>query len=146
MGFFSPKLIADFYMLDRPVILFDGECNLCNWAVNFVLHKDRRKIFLFSLDQSESGREILLELGLKNREVETVYLLENDEVYSKSTAVLRILGKLPFPWKLMVAFIIIPKCIRDVVYDVIARNRYLWFGKAGSCGIPSEREKSRFLS
>ena len=94
-------------MFEKPLILFDGECNLCNWAVNFVLHKDRREIFLFSPFQSESGREILSELRLKNREVETVYFLENDEVYSKSTAVLRILGKLPYPWKLMVAFIII---------------------------------------
>ncbi len=133
-------------MLDRPVILFDGECNLCNWAVNFVLHKDRREIFLFSPVQSDSGREILSKLGLSNREVETIYLLENDKVYSKSTAVLRIWGKLPYPWKLLVAFIIVPKCIRDIIYDVIARNRYGWFGKANSCGIPSEREKSRFLS
>jgi predicted DCC family thiol-disulfide oxidoreductase YuxK len=133
-------------MLDRPVILFDGECNLCIWAVNFVLHKDRREIFLFSPVQSESGREILSQLGLKNSEMETVYLLENDEVYSKSTAALRILAKLPYPWKLMVAFVIVPACVRDVIYDVIARNRYLWFGRAGSCGKPSEGEKSRFLS
>jgi predicted DCC family thiol-disulfide oxidoreductase YuxK len=133
-------------MLDRPVILFDGKCNLCNWAVNFVLHKDRREIFLFSPVQSESGRGVLSELGLKNREVETVYLLENDAVYSKSTAVLLILRRLPYPWRLLSTFIIIPKCIRDFVYDVVANNRYAWFGKKASCRVPGEREGNRFLS
>ena len=104
-------------MLEKPLILFDGECNPCNWAVNFVLHREGREMVLFCPDQSDSGRKIPSELGLTKREMETAYLLKNDKVYSQSTAVLRFVGKL------LVAFIIVPKCIRDGIYDVIARNR-----------------------
>jgi len=133
-------------MSKRTVILFDGQCNLCNWAVNFVLDKDRREFFLFSPMQSDRGREILTQLGFTNKAVETIiYLLENKKTYSKSTAVLLILRQLPFPWKLSFAFIVVPIFLRDFIYDVVAKHRYVWFGKKNSCRIPSESEKSRFL-
>ena len=132
-------------MFNKPVILFDGQCNLCNWAVNFVLAKDRREIFLFSPMQSDRGREILTQLGFTNKAVETIYLLENKKTYSKSTAVLLILRQLPFPWKLSFAFIVVPTFLRDFIYHVVAKHRYIWFGKMNSCRIPSESEKSRFL-
>lgn len=133
-------------MFARPLILFDGECNLCNWAVNFVLSKDRRGIFIFSPRQSDPGRRVLAKLGLENTDGKTIYLLENDNIYSQSTAVLFILRRLPLPWKLLFVFIVIPRCIRDFLYDVIARNRYAWFGKTTSCRVPSQREENRFLS
>jgi len=133
-------------MFEKPIILFDGECNLCNWAVDFVLDKDRRGIYVFSPRQSDSGRKILTKRGLENTDVETIYLVENNNIYSQSTAVLLILRRLPFPWKVLFVFIIVPRCIRDFVYDLIARKRYAWFGKRNSCRVPSQRENSRFLS
>jgi len=133
-------------MLEKPLILFDGKCNLCNRTVNFILRNDNREIFLFSPYQSESGKKILTKLGFRNTELKTVYLIENDEIYSRSTAVLLILKRLPFPWKLLFAFVIVPRSIRDSIYDVIAKSRYRWFGEMNSCRIPSEREKHRFLS
>jgi predicted DCC family thiol-disulfide oxidoreductase YuxK len=133
-------------MFEKPLILFDGECNLCNWAVNFVLAKDVRGIFVFSPRQSDPGRRVLAKRGLENTDVETTYLLENENIYSRSTAVLLILRRLPLPWKLLFVFIIVPRCIRDFLYDVIARNRYAWFGKTSSCRLPTEWEKHRFLS
>jgi predicted DCC family thiol-disulfide oxidoreductase YuxK len=133
-------------MFEKPMILFDGECNLCNWAVNFVLAKDRRGIFAFSPRQSDPGRRVLAKRGLENTDVETIYLVENDNIYSQSTAVLFILRRLPLPWKLLFVFIVVPRYVRDFLYDVIARNRYAWFGKTTSCRVPSPREKDRFLS
>jgi predicted DCC family thiol-disulfide oxidoreductase YuxK len=76
---------------------------------------------------------------------ETVYLIEKDRIYSRSTAVLLVLRRLPFPWKLLSVFIIIPKRIRDFIYDVIAKHRYEWFGKMNSCRVPSQGERNRFL-
>lgn len=133
-------------MFQKPLILFDGECNLCNWAVNFVLGKDRRGIFVFSPRKSDPGRRVLAKLGLENTDVETIYLVENEDIYSQSTAVLRILRRLPLPWRLLFVFIVVPRCTRDFLYDVIARKRYAWFGKMTSCRVPSQREKDRFLS
>ncbi len=132
-------------MVEKPLIVFDGECNLCNWAVNFVLGKDKGEIFLFSPNQSDSGREILTKLGLGRVGDETVYLIEKDKIYSRSTAVLLVLRRLPFPWKFLSACIIVPKSIRDFIYDVIAKNRYVWFGKMNFCRIPSQGERNRVL-
>jgi predicted DCC family thiol-disulfide oxidoreductase YuxK len=132
-------------MVEKPLIVFDGECNLCNWAVNFVLGRDKGEIFLFSPNQSDSAREILTKLGLDSVGDETVYLIEKDRIYSRSTAVLLVLRRLPFPWKLLSVFIIIPKRIRDFIYDVIAKHRYEWFGKMNSCRVPSQGERNRFL-
>jgi predicted DCC family thiol-disulfide oxidoreductase YuxK len=132
-------------MVEKPLIVFDGECNLCNWAVNFVLGRDKGEIFLFSPNQSDSAREILTKLGLDSMGDETVYLIEKDRIYSRSTAVLLVLRRLPFPWKLLSVFIIIPKRIRDFIYDVIAKHRYEWFGKMNSCRVPSQGERNRFL-
>jgi predicted DCC family thiol-disulfide oxidoreductase YuxK len=132
-------------MVEKPLIVFDGECNLCNWTVNFVLRRDTGKIFLFSPNQSDAGREILTELGLDRMGNETIYLIEEDKIYSRSTAVLLALRRLPFPWKILSVFIIVPKGIRDFVYDVIATHRYEWFGKTSSCKVPSQKERNRFL-
>jgi predicted DCC family thiol-disulfide oxidoreductase YuxK len=138
-------LLRDLPMVEKPLIVFDGECNLCNWAVNFVLGRDKGEIFLFSPNQSDSAREILTKLGLDSVGDETVYLIEKDRIYSRSTAVLLVLRRLPFPWKLLSVFIIIPKRIRDFIYDVIAKHRYEWFGKMNSCRVPSQGERNRFL-
>jgi predicted DCC family thiol-disulfide oxidoreductase YuxK len=132
-------------MPEKPQIIFDGVCNLCNWAVDFVLRKDCRETFTFTAHQSDRGKKLLADLGLNNSGLYTIYLIENKKVYVKSTAVLKILKNLPFPWRLLYSFTIIPKFIRNRIYDLVARNRYNWFGKRNLCRVPSEKEKSRFL-
>ena len=129
----------------KPLLVFDGECRLCNWAVNFILEKDRKGLFLFSPYQSEVGRKILTRFRLSPLQVKTVYLLESGRLYSKSTAFFRIVRKLSFPWNLLYVLILIPRPLRDCVYNFVATNRFRWFGEKNSCRLPDEKEKERFI-
>ncbi|MEE8380972.1 MAG: DCC1-like thiol-disulfide oxidoreductase family protein [Thermodesulfobacteriota bacterium] len=128
----------------KSLIIFDGLCNLCNWTVNFVIKRDKKSIFNFTTCQSDAGKQILTADGLDIGEVSTVYLIENKTVYDKSTAVLRILKKLPFPWYLAYLLIVIPKRVRDYIYNLVARNRYRWFGIRNGCSIPNKKNKKNF--
>ena len=127
------------------IIIFDGVCNLCNASVDFVIRRDRKGYFQFTANQNETGRRILTEQGLDPDDVSTVFLYENGKLYRKSTAALRIARKLPFPWMLGYAFMIIPNFLRNIVYDFIARNRYKWMGKKETCRLPSPEEAARFV-
>jgi predicted DCC family thiol-disulfide oxidoreductase YuxK len=129
----------------KPLIIFDGLCSLCNWIVNFVLKRDRKKIFLFTAYQSKTGKQMMTAYGLDIGEVSTVYLIENKRVYDKSNAILKILKELPFPWNLSyLPIIVIPKHVRDCIYDLIARNRNRWFGIRNKCSIPNKKNKNFF--
>lgn len=130
---------------NKSIIFFDGVCNLCNASVNFVIKHDKKEQFLFASFQSDAAKEILLHFNLKNLDVNTVILVEGQKVYDKSTAVLKIAKRLDGGYKAFYAFFIVPKIFRDWVYDIIAKNRYLWFGKRESCMIPSAKLKNRFL-
>ena len=132
--------------LDRPVLIFDGYCSLCNGTVDFVMRHDKKQEILFTANQHEAGREILEKLGKDPENVETVYFVENGQVYERSTAALKIARKLGFPWSFAYTFMIIPSFIRDAIYKVIAANRYNWFGKKNTCRIPTPEEKARFLA
>ncbi len=129
---------------EHAVILFDGVCNLCNSSVNLIIDLDRKKEFLFSSLQSDEGQALLKENQL-NTSPETIVLVKEGKIYQKSTAVLHICRKLIFPLPLLYGFIIVPKTIRDAVYDFIAANRYKWFGKKDSCRIPTPELQERFL-
>ncbi len=130
---------------DNPIIFFDGVCNLCNSSVQFILKRDKNELFLFSSLQSDASKEILLQYKLENLELSTIILLEDGKIYQKSTAILRILKKLPGIYSLGYAGIIIPKFIRDPIYSFIAKRRYKWFGKQVSCMVPTSDLKIRFL-
>ncbi len=132
-----------------PIILFDGVCNLCNASVQFVIERDPTAIFRFSALQSDFGRAILAKNGLYTEgslsALNSIILLENDVVYDRSTAALRIAKRLSGGIQLMAVFLIVPKFIRDFVYKIIAKNRYRWFGKQESCWLPTKELKARFL-
>lgn len=130
---------------DGPVILFDGECNLCNGAVNFIIRRDPRKRFRFAPYQSAPGRALADQAGLTEAASGTIILLEEGHARARSTAALRIARRLRGLWPLLYVFIIIPRPIRDWVYDWVARNRYRWFGKRDECMIPGPEVKDRFL-
>jgi predicted DCC family thiol-disulfide oxidoreductase YuxK len=128
-----------------PVVVFDGVCGLCNATVDFLMRRDRRKRLRFASNQSAAGRALLARFGVDPEDVRTVYLIEGDRLSRKSSAALRIARTLGLPWKLAYALVIVPRFLRDAVYDWVARNRYKWFGKKETCRLPTPEERARFL-
>lgn len=127
------------------IVLFDGVCNFCNDWVNFIIRHDRRDYFKFTPLQSDAAREILEKHLVNPAETDSVVLLENGKIYTYSTAALRIGRGLGGVWSLAYALIIVPKFIRDAVYQWIARNRYKWFGQKDACMIPTPEVREKFL-
>lgn len=132
--------------IDRPVILFDGVCNLCNSSVQFIIRHDPHSRFRFAALQSEFGQSQLELHGFGKEELLSVVLLTDGKAYDKSRAALEIARKLNGLWPLMYAFIIVPPFIRDLVYNWISRNRYRWFGRQDECMIPTPDLKARFIN
>lgn len=128
------------------VVLYDGVCNLCDGAVRFILPRDPQGRFSFASLQSPFGRSMMLQYGINpGGDPESIILVEGSQVFLESTAMLRILSRLVFPWNLLAVFRVIPPGIRDGIYRFIARNRYRWFGKQDSCLLPQPEWRDRFL-
>src|ERR1017187_4059456 len=125
----------------KPVVLFDGVCNLCNGAVRFILARDPAARFRFASLQSDAARRLLGDSAPS----ETIVLLEAGKTCTKSTAALRIARGLRLPWPLLYAFIAVPRPLRDLVYDWVARHRYRWFGKRDTCMLPTPELRERFM-
>ena len=109
---------------DKPVILYDGICNLCNSSVRFILKHDTREKFLFSSLQSDASKNLLLHLNYKIIEMNSILLVENGQIHEKSDAVLKIASGLRIPWNLAATFRFLPRYVRDSIFDFVARNRY----------------------
>ncbi|MCX8490712.1 MAG: thiol-disulfide oxidoreductase DCC family protein [Cyclobacteriaceae bacterium] len=129
----------------KPIILFDGVCNLCNGAVLFIIRHDKNARFTFASLQSTFGQEKLKQFGLSSDELSTIVLLSNGRIFTKSSAALEIAKDLDGLWAAFYFFKIFPSFIRNPVYDFISKNRYRWFGKQDACMIPTPEMKSRFL-
>ena len=128
-------------MADQAVVLFDGVCNLCNGAVQFILKRDPVGYFQFASLQSKAAGQLL---GSRPA-LDSIVLVMGGEIHTKSGAALRIARKLRFPWPLLSVFLLVPSPIRDAIYNGIARNRYRWFGRRGVCMIPAKEFRVRFL-
>lgn len=128
-------------MRTHPIVLFDGVCNLCNGAVQFIIERDKHQQFRFASLQSGFGQQYQQQVG----EVDSILLVDHGKIYQKSSAALRIARKLDGLWPMLFILIIIPPFIRDFVYDIIARNRYRLFGKKESCWLPTPDLKALFL-
>ena len=126
---------------DRPVILFDGVCNLCTGSVQFVIERDSGKQFRFASLQSPVAERLL---GRRD-ELESMVLVQDGEVYRKSTAALRIARRLDGLWPALAIFLVVPRFLRDAVYDWIGRRRYRLFGKRDVCWTPQPELADRFL-
>jgi predicted DCC family thiol-disulfide oxidoreductase YuxK len=129
---------------DKPVILFDGVCNLCSGTVQFILKRDKEKKFLFASLQSGYGQNILNRFALPTNTFNSFILFEHGKIFTRSTAALKMFSQLK-GWKWVKLFWIVPKFIRDAVYNLIAKNRYKWFGKKDECWIPTSELRARFL-
>lgn len=132
-------------MDQQPVILFDGVCNFCNNIVRFVIKRNNKSTIHFGALQSEAGRKLLEQYKFPPDDIQTVIFIENGIAYTKSTAALRICRHLRGLWPLCYGFIIVPRFIRDGIYNWIAKNRYKWFGVRQECMIPTPEMKTRFL-
>ena len=129
----------------RSIVLFDGVCNLCNGAVQFIINRDPEGRFSFASLQSAAGQARLREFGLSTDAFDSFVLVEGGKAYTRSTAALRIARQLPGPWRFLYALIIVPRPLRDWAYDLVARNRYRLFGRRDSCMIPTPELKAKFL-
>lgn len=130
---------------EQSIILFDGVCNLCNGFVNFLIPRDEENRFQFGSLQSDKVKELLKQYHYSSDNISTVLLIENRQLYSQSTAVLRIARKMNGAWPLLYGFMIIPRPIRDFLYNLIARNRYSLFGKKDSCMMPTPEWRAKFI-
>jgi hypothetical protein len=130
--------------MHSPIILFDGVCNLCNGAVQFVLSNDPNNAFKFASLQSEFAQDFLKNHQLPTQNFDTLILIENEEVFIKSKAVFKIVKYLPkYSWLNIFKFL--PVFISDFFYDIVSQNRLKWFGQRESCWLPTEDLKERFL-
>ncbi len=129
----------------NPAILFDGVCNLCSGSVRFIIKRDPLGIFRFTPLQSETGKKLISKFDLPQDKLDSIILIENNNCYLKSTAALKIVQSLGALWPLLSIFRLVPSSIRDYFYDIVARNRYEWYGKRAECMVPPTDIKSRFL-
>lgn len=130
----------------KPIIYFDGVCNLCNNAVQFLLKYDKKQRFLFATLTSDAGKNAILHTNKSNSKNESVILYYRGKYYMKSTAVLMSFKLLGGAWQLLYPLLLIPPFIRNGVYDIVGRNRYKWFGKKKECLLPSSDIMKRFVS
>lgn len=127
------------------IVLFDGVCNLCSGAVQFILKRDPNGKFRFTSLQSDVGKQFSSKLGIDPTSLQTIILIKGEKHFLKSDAALEITRGLSGLWPLLYALKVIPRFIRNPVYDWVSRNRYRWFGKREMCWLPTDKWKSRFL-
>lgn len=127
------------------IILFDGVCNLCNGSVRAIIKLDKKEVFKFASLQSSIGKAILKKYNFNTLNSNSIVVIANNNAFNKSTAILIIIKQLGGIWQLLYVFVLIPKPIRDTIYNVIAKHRYNLFGKRENCIIPNKKIKSRFL-
>ena len=131
---------------NKKIILFDGVCNLCNDAVQFIIKRDQNDTFRFAALQSEVGKKLITERNIDTQTIDSIILIDpNVAYYTKSTAALKISEQLKGIWSLLPILLWLPESLRNIVYDIIAKNRYAWYGKKQECMIPTPELQDKFL-
>jgi predicted DCC family thiol-disulfide oxidoreductase YuxK len=130
----------------KSIIFFDGVCNLCNTSIDFVIQRDINDHFLVGALQEDFSKQILSKFDVREDYLDSIVLVEKGEIYYKSTAALKIARNLSGLWPALYSLILIPKFLRDPIYDWIGANRYRWFGKKNTCRLATPEEKAKFLS
>ncbi len=131
---------------DRPLVIFDGMCVLCSGGALWLMRFDRKARFRLTAAQSQTGAALFRHYGLVSDDYETMILLEDGKLWQKSDAWLRICRILGFPYALLWGFHVLPRRLRDAVYETIARNRFRWFGRRDTCFLPEPGQTERFVS
>ncbi|MCP4457565.1 MAG: DUF393 domain-containing protein [Cytophagales bacterium] len=127
------------------IIFFDGVCNLCNSSINFVIDRDPKLFFKFAPLQSAIAKKMLSPVQVDPSALDGIVYYRDGAIYQKSRAVLEIVKEMKGAWPILYVFVIVPGFVRDLFYNLIARNRYKWFGKQETCRIPTPELKSRFI-
>jgi predicted DCC family thiol-disulfide oxidoreductase YuxK len=131
---------------DGPIIFFDGVCGLCDRLVQFVLGRDRRRLFRFAALQSPFAATTLRRFGKDPTDLDTMYVLDGEgQLRRKGRAILFVLRTLGWPWRALTIAALLPTVVLDWFYDRVAKTRYRIFGKLEACRLPSAEERSRFL-
>jgi predicted DCC family thiol-disulfide oxidoreductase YuxK len=138
------QLCVRLHQLDN-VVIFDGVCNLCAHSVKFILHHEADQTLRFTPLQSPAGARLMSEFGIEPEQMKTFVLIADGKAYVKSDAAIRVSRFFRDPWKLLGAIKVIPRPIRDRAYDLIARNRYRWFGRLDTCMVPTPALRARFI-
>lgn len=131
-------------VIDKPIIFFDGLCNLCNGAVTFFITKDKKMQFFYASLQGETAKKLEIDKQLPEG-TDSIVLYKEGKILTHAPAVFQILRKAPWPWKIISAGRFLPKFITNGIYRWIAHNRYGWFGKRESCMMPKPEWKELFL-
>jgi predicted DCC family thiol-disulfide oxidoreductase YuxK len=131
---------------DKKIILFDGLCNLCDASVQFLIKKDTKDVFRFVSLQSKLGKELLSKLPIAIQQMDSIILYESEALfYYKSKAIFQIIKSLGGIFNCLLIFKLLPTYFTDTLYDLVAKNRYQWFGKKQHCLVPTKELKSKFL-
>jgi|SRR5438105_3764393 predicted DCC family thiol-disulfide oxidoreductase YuxK len=130
---------------DRPILIFDGYCVLCSSFAQFILRHDKERRFRLMAAQTDLGAALYRHFGLNPTDYETNILLEDGRAWLKSEGSIRIFERLGLPWSLMAVGRLLPRAVRDWLYDIIASNRLRWFGIRASCFRPDPSQADRFL-
>lgn len=129
----------------RGVVLFDGTCAFCERSVRFIASRDPGGYFLFGASQNPPAQALLARFGETRESTRSIILVEDGQLYRKSTAVLRIARRLPLPWSLAAGFLLVPRPIRDAVYAVVAAVRHRIAGRSNACEIPPPELRARLI-
>ncbi|PKQ70301.1 hypothetical protein Rain11_0680 [Raineya orbicola] len=132
-------------VMRNPIVLFDGICNLCEGSVKFLIRNDKKDVFRFASLQSETGQKLLKKFHLPTQNYDSFVLIIDEKIYLRSSAALKVCSFLGGFWRLWGVFWLLPKPLRDAVYDFVARNRYKWFGKKNECMLPTTEIRKKFL-
>lgn len=130
---------------ENNVVLFDGVCNLCSGAVQFIIRRDKRGIFKFASLQSSFGQRHLDQFKIDKSLLHSIILVRDNQFFERSDAAFEIAKQLKGIWPVLYVFKVLPRFLRDAVYNFVARNRYRFFGKKEACWIPTPELKERFL-
>lgn len=130
--------------MEKVIVFFDGECNLCNGAVDFLISRDTNSNLMFASLQGEAAKKYISQVQIDR--LQSLIVWSKGQLYRESDAVLFLLKELGGFWRLVASIgHVFPRNFRDVIYRWIARHRYIWFGKRATCRVPNKAERAKFI-
>lgn len=134
-----------FHTSDHPVLLFDSTCVMCSQLVSWLIAHESDHELRFAGLRGDAGLLELRRRGVSDIDFETMYLIENGRIYTRSAAVACSARHLRWPWRALSALTLLPQAALDEVYRFVARNRHRWLGTRTECPIPAPSLRHRFL-
>ena len=132
-------------MENKKIIFYDGICNMCNGFVNTIISLDKKNQLFFSPLNGKIAKKLLNEHSEKIKKIDSVVFYSHSKISVKSKAVIDIINSLGSFYKIISILNIIPSILLDCIYDLVAKNRYSWFGKKSSCPMPDKKIVSQFI-